>query len=164
MAQWSCVAATMMFNSMTFAVDTVSHTGFDTTSWLPAMGWGLSGGDYSIVVHGDRFVMAETEKVKRFDELRRLLREAKRKRGGATARRAGQIADVRCEDDTCTWSSTEQPCTAPPLSPKPLHRSGRSHRPGDRAPWRPPAAGDRQPLRDKRVSGRGRVAVPTAWS
>ena len=97
MAQWFCVATTMMFNSMAFAVDTVSHTGFDTTSWLPAMGWGLSGGDYSIVVHGDRFVMAETEKVKRFDELRRLLREAKRKRGGTTARRAGQIADVRAK-------------------------------------------------------------------
>jgi roadblock/LC7 domain-containing protein len=70
MAQWFCVAATMMFNSMAFAVDTVSHTGFDTTSWLPAMGWALSGGDFSMVLHGDRFVIAETEKVKRFDELR----------------------------------------------------------------------------------------------
>lgn len=53
MVQWFCVAATMMFNSMAFAVDTVSRTGFDTTSWLPAMGRGFSGGDYSIVVHGD---------------------------------------------------------------------------------------------------------------
>ena len=43
MAQWFCVAVTMMFNSMAFAVDTVSRTGFDTTSWLPAMGWGLFG-------------------------------------------------------------------------------------------------------------------------
>jgi roadblock/LC7 domain-containing protein len=51
--------------------------GFDTTSWLPAMGWTFSGGDYSIVVHGDQFVIAETEKVKSFDELRRLLREGK---------------------------------------------------------------------------------------
>jgi roadblock/LC7 domain-containing protein len=41
------------------------------------MGWTFSGGDYSIVVHGDQFVIAETEKVKSFDELRRLLREGK---------------------------------------------------------------------------------------
>jgi roadblock/LC7 domain-containing protein len=34
------------------------------------MGWALSGGDFSMVLHGDRFVIAETEKVKRFDELR----------------------------------------------------------------------------------------------
>ena len=67
----------MMFNSMAFAVDSVSHGGFDTTSWLPARGWAFYGGDYSIVVHGDQFVIAETEKVKSFDELRRLLWEGK---------------------------------------------------------------------------------------
>ena len=67
----------MMFNSVAFAVDTVSRTGFDTTSWLPAMGWAFSGGDYSIAVHGDRLAIAETEKVKSFDELRRLPQEAR---------------------------------------------------------------------------------------
>ena len=37
MAQWFGAAATMMFNSMAFAMDSISRTGFDTTSWSPAI-------------------------------------------------------------------------------------------------------------------------------
>ncbi len=65
----------MMFNSMAAAMDAVSRTGFDPTSWLPQQGWAFSGGNYSIAVHGDRFVFVETAKVGSFDELRRLLHE-----------------------------------------------------------------------------------------
>jgi roadblock/LC7 domain-containing protein len=35
--------------------------------------WTFSGGDYSIVVDGNRFVVAETAKLKSLDELRSLL-------------------------------------------------------------------------------------------
>jgi len=35
MAAWFCAAATRMFKSMAFAVDTVMRSGFDQTSWLP---------------------------------------------------------------------------------------------------------------------------------
>lgn len=52
-------------------------------------------------------MIAETEKVKRFDELRRLLREAKRRRGGATARRGWPNIGRAGEGDSFTWSSTE---------------------------------------------------------
>jgi roadblock/LC7 domain-containing protein len=76
MAQWFCVAVTAMFGSMAFAVNSVSPSGgFEQTSWLPLKGWTFFGGEYSIAVHGDRFLLAETEKIKSFDELRRLLRE-----------------------------------------------------------------------------------------
>jgi roadblock/LC7 domain-containing protein len=34
-AQWSCAAVTTMFGSMAYAVDTVSQSGFDQSSWLP---------------------------------------------------------------------------------------------------------------------------------
>lgn len=70
-----CAALTMMFDSMALAMDSVTRTGFDTASWRPLKGWSFRGGDYSIVVRGDRFVFAETKKVKSFDELRRLLGE-----------------------------------------------------------------------------------------
>ena len=69
MAQWFGGAATMMFNSM----DSISRTGFDTTSWLPQNGWAYYGGDYSVAVHNDRFLLAETKKIGSLDELRRLL-------------------------------------------------------------------------------------------
>jgi roadblock/LC7 domain-containing protein len=79
MAQWFCAAISAMFNSMALAVDTVSHGGgFDTTSWLPLKGWAFAGGDYSIVVDGDLFVIAETARIKDFEELRRLLRAGTR--------------------------------------------------------------------------------------
>ncbi len=78
MAQWFCAAVTVLFSSMAFAMDEVKSTGFDQTSWLPQKGWTFSGGDYSIAVHGDRFVFGEAEKIQGLDELRRLLHEGKR--------------------------------------------------------------------------------------
>ena len=42
--------------------------GLDAGPWLAA-----SGGIYSIAVHGDRFVVVETDNVGSFDELRQLL-------------------------------------------------------------------------------------------
>jgi roadblock/LC7 domain-containing protein len=62
MAQWFCVAVTAMFSSMAFAVNSVSATGFGQPSWLPLKGWAFDGGDYSVAVHGDRFLLAETGK------------------------------------------------------------------------------------------------------
>jgi roadblock/LC7 domain-containing protein len=75
MAQWFCLAATMMFNSMALAMDSIRRTGFDTTSWLPQRGWVYFGGDYSVAVHDDRFILAETKKIDSLDQLRRLLVE-----------------------------------------------------------------------------------------
>jgi roadblock/LC7 domain-containing protein len=75
MTQWFCAAVSMMFNAMAFAVDSVrSGATFDKSSWLPLKGWTFSGGDYSIAVDGDLFVIAETKKIESFDELVRLLR------------------------------------------------------------------------------------------
>ena len=75
MTQWFCAAVSQMFNSMAFAVDSVrAGRTFDTSSWLPLRGWTFSGGDYSIAVDGNRFVIAETTRIKSFDELVRLLR------------------------------------------------------------------------------------------
>ena len=48
--------------------------GFSPSAWTPVHGWAASGGSYSIAVHGDRFVVVETDKVGSFDELRQLLR------------------------------------------------------------------------------------------
>ena len=73
MARWFCAAITTMFGSMAYAIDYASRTGFDQTSWLPVKGWVYTGGDYSIVVRGDRFVIAERAKVGSLDELDRLL-------------------------------------------------------------------------------------------
>jgi roadblock/LC7 domain-containing protein len=76
MAQWFCAAVSTMLNSMAFALDSV-HVGatFDTPSWLPLKGWAFAGGDYSIAIDGNLFVIAETAKIKSFDELVRLLRK-----------------------------------------------------------------------------------------
>lgn len=38
--------------------------------------WAFSGGDYTIAVDGNQFVIAETETIKSFDELCRLLHDA----------------------------------------------------------------------------------------
>ena len=75
MARWFCAAATMMFKSMAFAVDTARGPGFDTTSWLPEKGWAYWGGDFAVVVYGDRFVFAEAEKIHSLDELFRLVQQ-----------------------------------------------------------------------------------------
>ena len=65
-----CAAIQMMFNTMGVALG-----GFTAANWLPVHSWIVSGGDYSICVHGDRFVLVETAHVGSFDELRRLLGE-----------------------------------------------------------------------------------------
>ncbi len=72
--RWFCAAATSMFGSMAYAVDTVRQSGFDQTSWLPVRGWTYSGGDYVIAVHGDRFLIAERAKLGSLDDLDQLLR------------------------------------------------------------------------------------------
>jgi roadblock/LC7 domain-containing protein len=77
MAQSFCAAITMMFNSLAFAADSITRTGFDPSSWLPQQGWAFTGGDYSIAVHGNRFIIGESKKIKSFDELSRLLRQGK---------------------------------------------------------------------------------------
>jgi len=73
MMQWFCAAINMMFSSMAYAIDIVIQSGFNETSWLPARSWTYSGGDYTITVHGDRFVIAERAKLGSLDELNRLM-------------------------------------------------------------------------------------------
>jgi roadblock/LC7 domain-containing protein len=75
MARAFCSAITMVFNSMAFAADSITRTGFDPSTWLPQPGWAFTGGDYSIAVHGDRFVIGESKKIRSFDELSRMLRQ-----------------------------------------------------------------------------------------
>ena len=53
----------------------MTRTGFDTSTWLPPKGWAFSSGDYSIAVHGDRFVIGESRNIRSFDELSRLLQQ-----------------------------------------------------------------------------------------
>lgn len=78
LAPWFCATITMMFSSVALAMDRVSRTGFDDDiGWQPQKGWAFSGGDYSIAMHGHLFIVAETEKIGSFDELRRLLLEIK---------------------------------------------------------------------------------------
>jgi roadblock/LC7 domain-containing protein len=73
MTQWFCDAINMMFSSMAFAIDSMTQSGFNETGWLPVRSWTYSGGDYTITVHGDRFVIAERAKLGSLDELSRLL-------------------------------------------------------------------------------------------
>ena len=77
MAEWFCSAVSSMLSSMAFAVDCVRPGGiYETPGWLPLKSWTYSGGDYTIAVEGDRFVIAETAKIKSIDELRRLMRHS----------------------------------------------------------------------------------------
>ena len=77
MAQWFCGAVSSMLSSMAFAVDSVRLAGvYATPGWLPLKGWTFSGGDYTIAVEGDRFVIAETAKIESPDELHRLTRRS----------------------------------------------------------------------------------------
>ena len=71
--QWFCAAITAMFGSMAYAVDIATQSSFSETSWLPVQSWTYTGGDYVIVVYGDRFMIAERAKLGSLDELSRLL-------------------------------------------------------------------------------------------
>ena len=73
MAQWFCTAITTMFGAMAYAVDTMIESGWNETSWLPVGSWTYSGGDYTIIMDGGRFVIAERAKLGSLDELSRLL-------------------------------------------------------------------------------------------
>ena len=70
-----CAAIRSMFNALAIAMG-----GFSPSTSTPVHGWAASGGIYSIAVHGDRFVVVETDKVGSFDELRHLL-QARSPRG-----------------------------------------------------------------------------------
>jgi roadblock/LC7 domain-containing protein len=74
MGQWFCTAITALFRSMAYALEILDQSGFNQTSWLPLRSWSYSGGDYLIVVYGDRFVIGERAKLRSLDELDRLLR------------------------------------------------------------------------------------------
>jgi roadblock/LC7 domain-containing protein len=71
MAHWFCSAATMMFTSMSSALDQLTVAG----SWLPVAGWRYSGGDYGIAVQGTHFVFFEAAKIESLDEIVGLLRQ-----------------------------------------------------------------------------------------
>ena len=73
MAQWFCAAITTMFGSMAYAIDTMIQSDWNETSWLPVGSWTYSGGDYTFIVEGSRFVIAERAKLGSLDELSRLL-------------------------------------------------------------------------------------------
>jgi roadblock/LC7 domain-containing protein len=64
-----CEAIQSVFSALAVAMG-----GFSPSAWTPAHGWAASGGSDSIAVHGDRFVVVETDMVGSFDELRQLLR------------------------------------------------------------------------------------------
>jgi roadblock/LC7 domain-containing protein len=73
MALWFCAAITTMLGSMAYAIDSVTRTAFNQTSWLPVKGWAVSGGDYMIAMRGDRFVIAERAKIGSLDEVSHLV-------------------------------------------------------------------------------------------
>ena len=72
MAHWFCTSITMLLSSMAYAINVARATGFDQTSWLPMKSWAYTGGDYTIAVRGDRFIIAERAKLGSLDELDRL--------------------------------------------------------------------------------------------
>ncbi len=47
--------------------------GVSPATWTPLHGWAFSSGDYTIAMHGDRFLVAQTAQVKSIDELQALL-------------------------------------------------------------------------------------------
>ena len=72
-AHWFCAAVTTMFGAMAYAVDDLTQASFSQTSWLPVRSWTFTGGDYMVVVYGDRFVIAERAKLGSLDDLSQLL-------------------------------------------------------------------------------------------
>jgi roadblock/LC7 domain-containing protein len=69
MSSFSATIQTML-NTMAVAMGDVA-----AVSWQPMEGWAVWSGPYSVVLHGDRFVVAETEKIRSVDELRHLLKQ-----------------------------------------------------------------------------------------
>lgn len=67
-----CEAIQSVLNALAVAMG-----GFSPSTWTPVHGWAASGGIYSIAVHGDRFVVVETDKVGGFDDLRQVLQAGK---------------------------------------------------------------------------------------
>jgi roadblock/LC7 domain-containing protein len=63
-----CEAIQSVFNALAVAMG-----GFSPSTCTPVHGWAASGGTYSISVHGDSFVVVETDRVGSLDELRQLL-------------------------------------------------------------------------------------------
>lgn len=64
-------AIQIMFNTMALAMRG------SAVDWQPVKGWAVESGPYSLVLKGDRFMLAETEHIDSFDELRHLLQETK---------------------------------------------------------------------------------------
>ena len=62
----------MMLNTMAVAMSGVS-----VVSWQPVKGWAVSSGVFSFAMHGDRFVLGETDKLGSIDELLDLLRQGR---------------------------------------------------------------------------------------
>ena len=64
-----CASVQMLLNTMALAMSDVT-----AVSWQPLKGWGVSSGVYSVAMHGDRFIVGETEKLGNIDGLLDLLR------------------------------------------------------------------------------------------
>lgn len=67
-----CASIQMLLNTMALAMSNVT-----AVSWQPLKGWGVSSGVYSFAMHGDRFIVGETEKLGSIDQLLDLLRQGK---------------------------------------------------------------------------------------
>jgi roadblock/LC7 domain-containing protein len=74
-----------MLGSMAYAVDTLNQSGFNQSSSLPVHSWTYTGGDYVIVVYGDRFLIAERASLGSLDELSQLLRAGQSRLPGCGA-------------------------------------------------------------------------------
>ena len=70
MFSFFCASIHMLLNTMALAMSDVT-----AVSWQPLKGWGASSGVYSFAMHGDRFIVGETEKFGSIDELLDLLRQ-----------------------------------------------------------------------------------------
>ena len=76
LAHWFLAAVTGLFKAMSFVGDRLKIGGsLNTSTWQPVKGWSFFGGDYGIVVRGDRFAFVEAAKIDSFDELNQLLAE-----------------------------------------------------------------------------------------
>jgi roadblock/LC7 domain-containing protein len=71
MMSFFCATIQMMLNTMALAMTQVSPV---PETWQPVNGWGASIGQYSFALHGDRFVIGQTEYLGSIDEMLDLLR------------------------------------------------------------------------------------------